>query len=535
MIRTAISRGCRDRPATPTSLPGALQAVPNRVGMVRLWFSRKRLEGGGVHIRVGVLGVITLTLVVLLAGAAAAHVDLVRIEVRPPTVPAAAPELVLEFSARLDRAFSTVQVLDAQGRVVEPGPGTVDESNPILLLLPLDGIAPGDYQAAWRVRSQDGHVASGDDRFTIAAPPPSSTSTSSLLEPTTTSPAAATTTTRTTSTTTATSPPTTSPPGGALSPGTSSGSSGGPDDSGSSGGPGGSLWEAPLRWLSYLSAAVLIGVAVFLLAVWRLAAGPDDDRALNEILRICVRVAGVVLLLSSLALILVQAAYAADVGVGAAFGQPLWDVLGTYSGRVWIARFVLVLGVLVTGWTLSPRFEGRRWWVILAGGLGVLLTFSLVSHASTARHAALSIGVDWVHLVATTAWIGGLVALTAGIVVLRRRSGSTDAQARVVRRFSGLAVTCVVLLAFTGLYGATQHFSAVGSLFTTTYGRVLLVKLALFGILLLFGAANRLVLMPRMAVPGVWVGALMYTVPAEVAVGTVLLFVVGVLTGIMPG
>lgn len=101
--------------------------------MMRLWFSRKRLEGGGVHVRVGVLGVTTLTLVVLLAGAAAAHVDLVRVEVRPPTASAAASELVLEFSARLDRAFSKVQVLDSQGRVVDPGPGTVDESNPTLL------------------------------------------------------------------------------------------------------------------------------------------------------------------------------------------------------------------------------------------------------------------------------------------------------------------------------------------------------------------------------------------------------------------
>lgn len=408
------------------------------------------------------------------------------------------------------------------------------KATPPCLLLPLDGIAPDDYQAAWRVRSQDGHVASGDDRFTIAALTPPPTPTSSPPISTTTSSAAATTTVPTTSTTAAASPPTTSPPGGALPPGTSSGSPG-ETGLGSDGGSGGSLWEAPLRWLSYLSAAVLIGAAVFLLAVWRPAAGPDEDRALVEILRIAVRGAGVVLLLSSFVLILVQAAYAADVGLRAALGQPLLDILGTYSGRAWIARFVLVLGVLVTGWTLSPRFEDRRWWVILAGGLGVLLTFSLVSHASTARHAALSIGVDWVHLVATTAWIGGLVALTAGIVVLRRRSGSTDAQARVVRRFSGLAVTCVVLLAFTGLYGATQHFSAVGSLFTTTYGRVLLVKLALFGILLLFGAANRLVLMPRMAVPGVWVRALMYTVPAEVAVGTALLFVVGVLTSIMPG
>jgi putative copper export protein len=143
--------------------------------------------------------------------------------------------------------------------------------------------------------------------------------------------------------------------------------------------------------------------------------------------------------------------------------------------------------------------------------------------------------VDWVHLVAMTAWIGGLVVLTAGLVVLRRRSGSTDVQSRVVRRFSRLAVTSVVLLSVTGLYGATQHFSALGSLFTTAYGRVLLVKIALFGILLLFGAANKLVLMPRLAVPGEGERAFTYTVPSEMAVATVRLFVVGVLTSIAPG
>ena len=485
-----------------------------------------------MRVRVGVLAVTTLTLFVLLAGAAAAHVDLVRVEVRP-AVSAAPLELVLEFSAPLDRAFSKVQVLDSQGRVVHPGPGTLDANNPVLLLLPLNGVPPGDYQAAWRVRSQDGHVASGAESVHDRGPDAALHSDhepayahhhrrehcdhhgAGYLDDYQHQ-----------------SPDDVSV-GWRSSPGTQSGPQGG-TDSGSGGGSGSSLWEAPLRWLSYIGAAVLIGAAVFLFVVWRPATGPNGDDALARILRTAVRVAGVMLLLGSLALIVVEASYAADVSLGAALGQPLWDVLGTYSGRVWIARLVLVLVVVAAGWTMSPRFEDRRWWVVLAGGLGILMTFSLVSHASTAPHAPLSMAVDWVHLVAMTAWLGGLVALTAGIVVLRRRSESTDAQARVVRRFSSLAVMCVGVLAVTGLYAATQHFSTMGSLFTTAYGRVLLVKLALFGILLLFGAANKLVLIPRMEVPG-GVRALSFTVPSEVAVGTVLLFVVGVLTSIAPG
>lgn len=376
-------------------------------------------------------------------------------------------------------------------------------------------------------------MAEGANAFTIAAPTPPSTSTTSPPAPTTTSSDTASTTLPASSTTVTTGSPATPPPGGPPPSGTPPGT---PGEPGSGGESGGSLWEAPLRWLNYLGAAILVGAAVFLFVVGRPASeGHNVPRALIEILRTPVRVAGVVLLFSSLALILVQAAYAADVGLGQALGQPVWDVLGTYSGRVWIARIALVLVVLVAGWTMSPRLEDRRWWVILAGGLGILLTFSLVSHASTDQHATLSIAVDWVHLVAMTAWIGGLVALTAEMIALRRSSGAADAQARMMRRFSGLAVTCVVLLAVTGLYGATRHFAAVDPLFTTTYGRVLLVKLALFGVLLLFGAANKLVLIPRLAVPGAGGRALMYTVPSEVAVGTVLLFVGGVLTSIAPG
>ena len=79
----------------------------------------------------------------------------------------------------------------------------------------------------------------------------------------------------------------------------------------------------------------------------------EDDGTLVDTLCTTVLAAATVLLLSSILLILVQAAYAADVGLARTLGEPLWDVLGTDSGKVWIVRMVLIAALLVVGWGLK--------------------------------------------------------------------------------------------------------------------------------------------------------------------------------------
>jgi hypothetical protein len=122
--------------------------------------------------------------------------------------------------------------------------------------------------------------------------------------------------------------------------------------------------------------------------------------------------------------------------------------------------------------------------------LGIALTVSLTSHAADWGDLAPSVAVDWAHMVAASAWTGGLIGL---IIILCRRGlvWPPDLLGGVGRRFARLAGPCLLIVVLTGTYGAWAQLGAVSRLWTSAYGRVLLVKLLAVVALVGFGAVNR--------------------------------------------
>ena len=129
--------------------------------------------------------------------------------------------------------------------------------------------------------------------------------------------------------------------------------------------------------------------------------------------------------------------------------------------------------------------------------LAVALTTTLTGHAADWGDLTLSAGIDWVHVVATTAWTGGLIALA--LAVLRKRaSGRSGVLGGCMRRFSRLAGFCVTAVLATGLYNAWVQLPGPAALVTTIYGRALAVKLLLVLGLLWWGAVNRYTVVPAL-------------------------------------
>ena len=96
-------------------------------------------------------------------------------------------------------------------------------------------------------------------------------------------------------------------------------------------------------------------------------------------------------------------------------------------------------------------------------------------------------------------------------LLLRDAATSEGADARpyaalAARRFSRLALGAVLTLAVTGALLATLHVGSVAGLVGTSYGRLLLAKLLLVGLVLLLAAVNRSVLLARLAGDGPTVG-----------------------------
>ena len=185
----------------------------------------------------------------------------------------------------------------------------------------------------------------------------------------------------------------------------------------------------------------------------------------------------------------------------AATPRTVGEVLGTRFGTVWGLGLLawLAVGAVVlwrrpapvpvlrsasvgaTGLAL-PR--ARAGLVALAVPLGALaLLPALSGHAGTEQPAWLWLPGNIVHVVAASAWIGGLVAL---VVALRAATGAlepadrTRLLAAVVGRFSALAGIAVAALLATGVLQGLLAVGAVHELWDTAYGRAVLVKLAAF-------------------------------------------------------
>ena len=97
-----------------------------------------------------------------------------------------------------------------------------------------------------------------------------------------------------------------------------------------------------------------------------------------------------------------------------------------------------------------------------------------------------------VHAVAAAVWCGGLAALA--LTVTHRGQW-----ARVLPRFSALALLCVVVLLLSGVAGALAVLGAPSQLWTTGYGRLLLAKVAVAAALVALGWRHRTVWLPAAA------------------------------------
>lgn len=104
--------------------------------------------------------------------------------------------------------------------------------------------------------------------------------------------------------------------------------------------------------------------------------------------------------------------------------------------------------------------------------------------------------VDAIHLLAGSAWLGGLFPLLLVVLI-----SPPATAARAARHFSPLGKLCVAALAASALIQAAILVGGITPLLTTPYGRTILLKSALFLILLLLALLNRYRFAPRLRLP----------------------------------
>jgi copper transport protein len=190
----------------------------------------------------------------------------------------------------------------------------------------------------------------------------------------------------------------------------------------------------------------------------------------------------------------------------------------SYGQTALTAAVALVLG-LVALRARRPASVGLCAACALAGTGGAL---ALSGHAATAGLGSWGRLAVFLHAIAVAFWIGSLIPLAA---IVRDR-GRGDGE---LARFSRLIPVPLAVLIATGAYLAWDELDRPDALWTTGYGEVLAGKLAAVLVLLGLAAANRYVLVPRMAARGPGSGRpLAVSIAAESAIAIAILATVAV-------
>jgi copper transport protein len=381
--------------------------------------------------------VVTIVMLVVTASPAFAHATLDSTSPEAGgRVASSPPNVLLQFSEPVTFESNAVQVFDANGKTVNSGkPKHGTKSSQVTVTLPQ--LKDGVYAVTWRVISADTHPVQGAFTFAVGNAVVSAAN-NNLAQQLLAKRASRDTTV--------------------------------------------SVAYAIDRFLVFTSLGLLVGMTAFVVALW--PEGFSSKRIRNAIWT-----SWAVAIASTVIAVFLQAAYATGGSVSNAFnGSAISDTLHARAGEAWVVRVVL----LVLSWLLlralmrDPRQPALR---VVAGiaAVAVLATPAFSGHASTGRWVAFSVPLDALHLIAMSVWFGGLAVLALAFL----RTDDVDAVEGTMARFSQLAMTAVIVLIVTGTFQVLRQVPHFSELLSTTYGRLLLIKLAAFGAVLIVAAGSR--------------------------------------------
>lgn len=250
------------------------------------------------------------------------------------------------------------------------------------------------------------------------------------------------------------------------------------------------------RLLQFSAALVLFGAPLFFLYGVNSAAAPSSSAPCWSWQRRIVLIAAAVALFGALAWVMAETALVSDDASDAFQPAALWTILSeTPFGRACLVRIALLILLTVGSLTIA---RSKVLWIsqALLGG-AVTGSFAWTGHGAMDRGlpGALHLGGDLLHLWMAGIWIGALFPLALLVLRSTRSHGPDDARATHfgLDRFSALGIPIVALLILSGIINSwfligPSHWRA---LFNTGYGVALLIKLALFGLMLGLAALNR--------------------------------------------
>jgi copper transport protein len=401
-----------------------------------------------------------------------AHALLVQSNLIPGETIASAPSVAeWVFNEPLNPELTKVEVIDSAGNVLTTSPGGIAPGNDETWQLPLPQLPDGSYTVNWRSESaQDGHVAKSSYTFEVAsagvAPEVGPVPASFNGDP---------------------------------------GSGSGVDV------PAGTAPYILIHWITLFAGAVWLGsllVEVLVLRpARRLGAAPEELLAESSSPRIWrfIEIAPAVTLVALLGE-QVAVAYDATNSLGTSVSpSTIAGELNSQYGFLAAARLVLLVVALVLALLARGRFRHEVNGLALAL-TGIALVYMLLvawsGHAVDVTPLWQGLAFDWLHLVGTAAWIGGITALAFAVLPFQRPLPPHQrayAVLPLLDRFSLIAYAAVAGLVLSGIYNAAHHLPTTADVTSTIYGQLAILKSVLLAVLVVLSASHTFLLRP-------WIG-----------------------------
>jgi copper transport protein len=294
---------------------------------------------------------------------------------------------------------------------------------------------------------------------------------------------------------------------------------------------------ASIRWLGYLALFPVVGAVAFRgLARRRVPPPGGDDVARNlEAGARRIGTAAAVVLVAAAALrlyIQVRSILEPEEAFTAAVARPI--VTGTAWGSGWTlqaaAAIVALLGLLAARW-----LPATGWGLAGLGALGAVIASPLTGHAiENPWGPRVGAALQAAHLLGGAVWLGTLFVLVATAYGATRHTRSSRREqviATLVDGYSPMALIGGLATMGAGVLLAFAYIDSFGQLWSTTYGRALLLKVAILVGVAAVGAYNWRRVRPALgSAPGA--GRLRRSATIELILGTLLLATTAVLVAL---
>lgn len=423
---------------------------------------------------------ICAVLLLAFAATASATVLHIRLEMSSPerdeVLSAVPSQLRLVFSGPIEARYTSVTLTAPNGTRVPIGDVVFADGSDRDITTMLPALTQsGSYTVTWRTAGADGHVLEGsyafvleDDALPVSDDPDTSPPDSQSVS----------------------APPDTDPPQeGAHTQHEAPESVGG-------------VWDAIGRSLHFGALLLLLGAVGFRVLLMPRLVLTDVTRAVLE-RRAWRLLSAAALLLAGSAMLRLWFQSTALHGAGRAWNTQLLSIMLTDTGwgRAWLLQVFLfaLLGMAIV-WA-RPRRDRAAVFVAIPAVLGLAAIPGLSGHAAGVTGiGGLAVVNDALHVAAAGAWLGTLaVLMIVAIPAIRQLESEHDgAAADAVDRFSPLALVCGSLVLLSGVLNAVMHLGSPAQLWSTGYGRTLLVKLMFVAAVGIMGVVNWRIIRPRL-------------------------------------